>query len=476
MQATTRPATGAQRSDKYVEIPPNASRTLSALRELGYESYAAICDLIDNSIDAKAQNVWVDVRVLGKSFIIEIRDDGKGMDYDTLVEAIRLGSDTDHAKHGLGKYGMGLTTASLSLAKTLLVFTRQKGQQAYEATFDVSVIEKTDEWLLSCGPAKSPDAIESLGDVGTVIRLSNVDRIDDTNHHRFCTRLIERIGETFRRFIADGLKVYVNRRLVTATDPLMREHLKTKIRLHKKIALGNEMWADLVVVELPDLGDQEESLGIVPRRSGFYIMRNGRQIMSAQTLGLYQHHHSYSHFRAELLFNSSADSIWHVDVKKTSVHPNDEIIDKIRKAVRPFIEQSGREGRDRAVKRTRSLINHDAIEKMLAAPNHDGKELRPLATMKFNEAVQGMGDSLFTVDRKGGIMSITYNKRHPIVQHVSDITNSKAHAILDIFCFALAETGINQREIDRLSKIMANVVIAGTTEDTWERRDGQHKK
>lgn len=471
MTTTVNQKRAGKRSDNFVEIPPNAARTLQALRELGYDSYAAICDLVDNSIDAGAKSIAVDVRVLGRTFVIEVRDDGYGMDRTTLAEAIRLGSDTESGKSRLGKYGMGLTTASLSLAKTLVVFTRRNKEQAYEATFDVSTVEAENRWWLDVGPIKSSEEVEQIGDHGTIVRLSNIDRIDDTNHFRFCAGLRERLGEVFRNFIGHGTAFYLNRKLVTAVDPLMRDNPKTKQHVDQVLDLGHGKKARLVVVELPDLGEQEEALGIVPRRSGFFISRNKRQIMAAQTLGLYQHHHSYSHFRAELSFDSSADDVWHVDVKKTSVHPGDQIIDKIKKAVRPWIEKSGREGRERAV--SKSKINHTAFEKMLAHPQH-GRDLPIPATIRWSEAVHGMGEALFQAEKKDGITHITYNKRHPIVQIVSDIPNQRAHAVLDLFCYALAETGTDAA-IEKVGKVLSNILIAGSPEDTWARRDAQKK-
>src|SRR5262245_17519153 len=88
--------------------PPNARRTMEALREMGYDSYASILDLIDNSIDAQAGVIQVSITEQKGDIIISVSDDGSGMDEETLSEALRLGSETGRESGDLGKFGMGI--------------------------------------------------------------------------------------------------------------------------------------------------------------------------------------------------------------------------------------------------------------------------------------------------------------------------------------------------------------------------------
>src|SRR5215510_2180179 len=82
-------------NQQLVENPPNARRTMEALREMGYDSYASILDIIDNSIDAQASAIRVEIAEQKGDIVITIEDDGCGMDEETLSEALRLGSDTE---------------------------------------------------------------------------------------------------------------------------------------------------------------------------------------------------------------------------------------------------------------------------------------------------------------------------------------------------------------------------------------------
>ena len=93
------------KSSRVLENPPNARRTMEALRELGYDSYSSILDILDNCIDAHAATIAVEVAEQRGDIIITIEDDGSGMDEETLSEALRLGSDTEREVGDLGKFG-----------------------------------------------------------------------------------------------------------------------------------------------------------------------------------------------------------------------------------------------------------------------------------------------------------------------------------------------------------------------------------
>jgi hypothetical protein len=343
------PAPAPQGKVQYVKVPPNAAKTLTAIREMGYDSFASILDLVDNSIDARASKIAVQIKEQGKGvIIIDVLDNGKGMDEPTLAQALRLGSDTEHTERDLGKYGFGLVSASLSMAKSIYVLSRKNKGQAFEAVLDLDTISRENDFVITLAPATGAKVFETLGDQGTLVRLSQIDRINDTNVARFAANLRARMAQVYREFIKAGLALSVNGRLVKAEDPLMRGHPQTDKRVEQEIKFGEGQSAWLTIVELPDLGQLgNEQAGILPHRSGFYVVRNGRQIMEAQTFGLYRHHHSYSGFRAELSFTGELDHLFHVDIKKSIIHPDDKLIEKLADVARKYIEDSGRRSRTR---------------------------------------------------------------------------------------------------------------------------------
>src|SRR2546426_8981330 len=107
---------------------PNAARLIESLRHLGYGNYVAIADLVDNSIDAGASRIAITIQKRGDDVSITIADDGTGMDYEILDQALRLGSLVEKdPTSDLGKFGMGLVTAGLSIARQTLVVTKRDG-------------------------------------------------------------------------------------------------------------------------------------------------------------------------------------------------------------------------------------------------------------------------------------------------------------------------------------------------------------
>lgn len=458
------------------EVNPNAARTLAALREMGYDSQASILDLIDNSIDAGAKRVDVTIREAGKSFVIDIQDDGKGMDEKTLNEALRLGSDTEHdEKTDLGKFGMGLVTASLSMARNIWIITRQEGKTAYEATFDMDTIERTNKFVITLNPARGEKVMGSLDKHGTIVRLSQIDRVNDRNVARFAANLRTKIGQVYRHFLATGIEIAVNRKQVVRYDPLMLEHPATEIILDSKFDLGDGTEAKLVVVELPELGvagDAENN--VFPDNSGFYVVRNGREIIAGETFGFYKKHHAYSHFRAELSY-SGTSTVFHEDVKKSSIHPDDRLLDKLKRLTEKLIAQSGRRGRDRedaapvqlTHKSAEATINlrlaalagaTELVEKLAdAAPKKRGRPTKAeqderaereekeaaqrakVPAVTFIEADEGDKGRFFTATKQDGKLVIAYNTRHPFVRMVAESKQRQASAILDLVAFSLAK-------------------------------------
>jgi hypothetical protein len=357
-------ATPSASAPVYTEVQPNAGRTIQALREMGYDSFSSIMDLIDNSLDAGAKKVTVNIKEVGEDRTVDIIDNGRGMDEKTLAEALKLGSSVekyDPTKR-LGKFGMGLITASISLARNIWVLSRVKGQAAYEASFDVDTIERENRFVITLKPAESKRVLETVDEYGTIVRLSRIDRINDTNIARFAANLRTKLGQVYRHFLEHGVAITVNGRKVERYDPLMLEHPETEKVLDTTIDLGDGTKAKLVAVELPDLGtDGDAQANIFPHNSGFFVVRNGREIIAGDTFGFYRHHHSYSHFRAELSYTGDS-SIFHEDIKKSSIHPDDKFLDKLKNLTEKLIANSGRRSRESADAQPKTLSHKTAAE------------------------------------------------------------------------------------------------------------------
>jgi len=219
--------------DQYRSNHPNAAKLISSLRNTGYDSYAAVEDIIDNSIDAQARSIKVVVEHENKDVHITIADNGIGMDEATLDEALKLGSITEREEiSDLGKFGMGLCTASISMARKLEVITQEKGSECLYSSQDLDEISKRNEFvkiIRKANKAETEMVNELVGDHGTIIILSNIDRLSDTNTSQFANKLSKDIGRIYRKFIAAGIEFTVNGKKIELSDHLMLDRKDTKV-------------------------------------------------------------------------------------------------------------------------------------------------------------------------------------------------------------------------------------------------------
>ncbi|CDN44227.1 ATP-binding protein [Paenibacillus sp. P22] len=131
------------------EVNPNLDNFVKSIRDIGYSTQIAVADIIDNSIAAKAKNIDI-VAVTIPYMTLAILDDGLGMNEEELKEAMRLATkspDDIRNKDDLGRFGLGLKTASFSQCKTLTVISK-KNDQLFLRQWDLDYLAKENRWLL----------------------------------------------------------------------------------------------------------------------------------------------------------------------------------------------------------------------------------------------------------------------------------------------------------------------------------------
>lgn len=199
-------------------LEPNPASIIESLRSIGYTMETAIADLIDNSITANAKTINIDSPFEGANTKIFILDDGDGMSEEKLVEAMRLGSSSASQKRSprdLGRFGLGLKTATFSQCKRLTVVTKHKGNIAARC-WDLDRIIKTNKWCLL--KYAEDEYLKRLQDMksGTLIVWEKLDRIisekDSKAENNFNNKkniLRRHLSLTFHRFIENG-KLTIN--------------------------------------------------------------------------------------------------------------------------------------------------------------------------------------------------------------------------------------------------------------------------
>jgi hypothetical protein len=362
---------------------PNAAKLMDSLRYLGYDNYSAICDLIDNSLDAEAKNIRINITSSSNDALISIADDGVGMDEHILDEALKLGSLTErNSTADLGKYGMGLVTASLSIAKNTSVLTRSNGTLLKSIT-DVDEMKKRNEFCKFLGKASADDA-ETFAKfipkgTGSLITLSKCDNLKNQNLTVFRNTLRGKIGQTYRYFLTAGTKIYLNGDLVLPRDPLMLAEKGTEIFSDEKfvITLDNADGKKITdsmrikIVLLPDFGaDGNKERKIGQRGQGFYILRNNREIAEGERLDLFTRHNDLNRFRGEIFFSGVFDEFMGVNFTKHEIDPNQAIRDKIEALVGGQIRTIRNRIKASRVTAEDKDITHDESEKVINAKSH----------------------------------------------------------------------------------------------------------
>jgi len=134
---------------KLTNAEPSAARLTGSLRDIGYDFVSAVADLIDNSISAGATDIGVEIEFAGVDSRVLIADNGRGLDANSLVEALRFGSRRKYGLGDLGRYGLGLKTASLSQARRLTVISRPaERKRPLRMALDLDLIGESDAWVL----------------------------------------------------------------------------------------------------------------------------------------------------------------------------------------------------------------------------------------------------------------------------------------------------------------------------------------
>lgn len=172
-------------------LPPSAACLTASLRDLGYSLETAVADLIDNSISADATEIQIFCVLTRDNPVLGIVDNGRGMSSDELITAMKHGSiapkETRSIKD-LGRFGLGLKTASFSQCRQLTVLTVQNGIRS-GAEWDLQKIEDDDDWyiaILDDEEIAAQPLIDSLPETGTMILWRNLDRLfeDETGPKR----------------------------------------------------------------------------------------------------------------------------------------------------------------------------------------------------------------------------------------------------------------------------------------------------
>ncbi|MCU0075395.1 ATP-binding protein [Pseudomonas koreensis] len=339
-----------------VELPPDPERVIVGLRDTGYELNTAVADIVDNSIAANASAVqlWLAADLKGNIRLL-IVDNGDGMDRQGLLNAMQYGSKARPSRASLGKYGLGLKTASTAFCKRLSVISRPNGTTpAMMATWDLYHVAKVNKWSLLLSDTCDQEALEMLdsiapGHAGTVVLWENVDRLikdyadPSGKHARKALQakedsLRQHLAMVYQRFLdvnddrAPSVVIELNGKPILPWDPFQRNLSELLAEESIETALPDGNIASFTVrafilprrEEFPN--DRLASAALLSNdRQGIYIYRENRLIHDADWLGLYQKEPHSTLLRVEFSFDHRLDDAFHLDIKKSQIILNEDL-------------------------------------------------------------------------------------------------------------------------------------------------------
>jgi len=352
---------------KVEEVVPAASRTINSLRDIGYELPQAIADIVDNSVEAGATEVRVDLAFEGSGSWIRIADNGVGMDTDTITESLRIGSMREYGDDDLGKFGFGLKTASISQCRRVVVASRIAPQRArVEArVFDLAHIERTNRWeVLVLSPEDRPEHLTSplQETTGTVVLWEDLDRIltykdpdGQWAKQRMLTEadnIAQHLAMVFHRFLSGTARgrqkvdIFINDAVVEPWDPFCTDEPATDEidpSHYEVVSEGHQGIVTLHPYVLPGQSEFSDS-GAWNRASGpnkwnnqqgLYIYRADRLIQWGgwSRLRVIDEHTKLA--RVSLDFTPDLDAAFGINISKAIV----KLPSELKEAIQPEIKR-----------------------------------------------------------------------------------------------------------------------------------------
>ena len=335
---------------------PRADALIESLRAFGYSPEAAIADLVDNSISAGAKHIAVDFSWSGARSTVTVSDDGLGMSGPALVSAMRPGSSSPleerHARD-LGRFGLGLKTASFSQARELTVASRAAATDLTVRRWDLDTVATTGEWRLLRSPPSGVAIPEPRASGGTTVTWSKLDRLvgeaepgDSKAHKRFLDvvgRVQRHLEATFHRFLTGRgrLWISVNGQEIAPWDPFMTSHAATQQLDVEELPLKGALIrvTPYVLPHRSKLNEDQMTRGAGTagwnQQQGFYVYRSGRLLVQGDWLGLSLSKDEHTKLaRIAVEFPATLDHDWQVDVKKSTARPPGELVEALRRVAR----------------------------------------------------------------------------------------------------------------------------------------------
>lgn len=405
---------GTDNQVELLEVLPDPISLIESMRAVGYSVEAAIADLIDNSLSAEATKISVAYDGVSQPFVA-ILDNGLGMSSSGITEAMRHGKNPNdpREKSDLGRFGLGLKTASLSQCRKLTVVSKKDGQ-INARCWDLDIVALNNKWVVTIPSIQQIEKFSFFAELnkqesGTLVVWEELDKLlagakdaDKEMTLKF-HGLLEYLALIFHRFTQKepGFKevsIDVNGQPLPFRDPFLkansyRQNLEGQVIRHEK---GNVTITPHILPPVNHLTPEEIAItgGLDGLRNsqGFYIYRGRRLVIWGTWFRLVPKEEFFKLSRIQVDIPNSFDELWSLDIKKSAAFPPDVIRNRLKELIPHFANTS------------RKTVTYPGRKK-------GGDQITPLWER---------------TEPAHGLFKYEINEEHPLVKRVSEQLDGKS--------------------------------------------------
>jgi hypothetical protein len=271
---------------------------------------------------------------------LSIKDDGFGMNNEELIQAMKPGSKNplqDRSSKDLGRFGLGLKTASFSQCRRLTVISKNQDSQPIYWTWDLDYVKESGKWeLLKFLPDFTMENDLNNQKSGTIVLWNEIDRLV-RNFHTNDSKALDKflfvmeqvkkhISMVFHRFIENStIKIWFQDRLIKAWNPFLTSESATQIFPDECLYNGKVIIKGFVLPHKSKISEETYKEAEGPKgwgeQQGFYVYRNERLLLSGDWLGIFRKEEHYKLARIQIDLPNTLDSEWQIDIKKSIARP-----------------------------------------------------------------------------------------------------------------------------------------------------------
>ncbi|MCO8109311.1 MULTISPECIES: ATP-binding protein [Acinetobacter] len=347
-------------------LQPSAASILQSMRDIGYTLDTAVADIIDNSIAASADKIEL-IFLENPTPHFLVIDNGSGMYDEELYDALRFATKspiTARADEDLGRFGLGLKTASFSQARRLTVISSRDGKTS-AARWDLDYVVEQDQWLLEILDPQDINLdkvyLDKIKAHGTIVMWENLDRVLSGDKDTFSPRQVagllgklrEHLELVFHKFLegkASGKKISIllNNIELQPFDPFCSQNSFTQTQAQEK-TIVNDSIVTIQAFILPHFSKMDRSdYEIFKKRSDFlnnqgaYVYRNHRLMVWGDWFRLIPKSEATKYARVQINFDKKIDDLWAIDIKKSKATPPLAVLERLKQVIGRISEASVR--------------------------------------------------------------------------------------------------------------------------------------